>query len=206
MYKLGKFLLFFGLVLLIAIPVLAQTENDNSQPFWNIKPVYFYKTELQNIDGQTLTVLYKNKTYTILVTDKTKLLRNFGSKSNLKEFGVGSILQIYGRRENNTIIEAQLIRNKSIQKRKGTLVGNIVSLDTATQKFVIKSSNRTNITVTVDATTKILQQNTAKSFSDLVLGVKVVATGMWDKSNSTLTEVSKVVIMPAIKSTTTPVQ
>ena len=59
------------------------------------------------------------KTYQVNITEKTQLRRHFGGKSSLSEFSLGDEVNVIGRYTDKTksIIEAVLIRNKSIQKR-----------------------------------------------------------------------------------------
>jgi plastocyanin len=202
-----KLMLAVAVALVVALPVLANDTNTNTNvntntstpPVFRQHSIYLYKTTLTAISGNTLTVTAKSKTYTVNVTDKTKLLRNFGSKSNLAEFSVGNILQISGRLTSETTIDAKIIRNTSIQKRRGTFTGLIDSVDTTTQKFVLKPNSRTTVTVSVTSDTKITQKGVVKTFTDLVVGTKVTASGMWDKSNSTLTEVTKINILTTRK-------
>lgn len=191
-----------ALTVLAVLPVLAQNTNTNanvnvSAPIFRPHSIYLAKAQLTAISGQTLTVTARSKTYTVNVTDKTTLRRRFGSKSNLGEFVVGHNLQIVGKLTSGTTIEARAIRNMSIQKLRATFNGSIESIDAANSKFVLKPTSRKTITVTVSADTKITQSGQAKTFADLTVGAKVTASGVWDKSNDTLTEVSKVVIRPA---------
>jgi plastocyanin len=195
--------------LVVALPVLADNTNTNSNtnvntntstpPVFRQRSIYLYKATLTAISGNTLTVTAKSKTYTVNVTDKTKLLRNFGSKSNLAEFSVGNILQVHGRLTSENVIDAKIIRNTSIQKRRATFTGLVDSVDVTAQKFVLKPNSRTTITVSVTTDTKIAQKGVVKTFADLALATKVTASGMWDKSNNTLTEVTKINILTTRK-------
>lgn len=197
-------------LIIVGLPVFAQdtntnsNNNDNSNVNVNIntnaplnfrpRVVFLAKAELKSISGQVLTALYKNKTYTINVTDKTQLKRRYNGKSNLNEFAVGNILQVVGKLTAENTMEARLIRNLSIQKKNASFNGKIESIDAVNKKFVLKPNVRTTITVTVNDATKIMEKGQVKIFADLEVGMRVTSSGVWDKSNNTLTEVSKVVI------------
>ncbi|MBI5734185.1 MAG: cupredoxin domain-containing protein [Candidatus Kerfeldbacteria bacterium] len=218
MSKQLKLTLALALAAAITLPVLAQDTNTNVNANTNVngnvnapvvkpfkaRPVFFNKAILKTIDGQTLTVTVKDKIYTVNVTDKTKLLRKYGAKSNLGEFAVGNSLQIYGKRTAETVVQASLIRNSSIEKKHGTFLGTIESLDSSAQKFVLKPVSRAKVTVTVLADTKIMYKSKAQTFADLVVGSKLAVSGMWDKSNNTVTEVTKIVVIGLLK--TAPVK
>lgn len=191
----------------ISLPVLAEDVNTNANanasvnanvnaatPAFHPRSIFLSKAQLTAIAGQTLTVTARSKTYTVTVTDKTTLRRRFGGKSNLGEFVVGNTLQVAGKLSAETTIDARAIRNMSIQKVNASFSGAIQSIDAAGQKFVLKPMARKIITVTVSADTKITQAGQAKTFADLQVGMKVTASGVWDRSNDTLTEVKKVVI------------
>ena len=204
MTKQLKFLLALVLAVSVTLPVVAQEVNTNTnanvnatpqtKPF-KARPIFFNKAILKTIDGQTLTVTVKDKVYTVNVTDKTKLLRKYGAKSNLGEFAVGNSLQIYGRRTADTVVQASLIRNSSIEKKHATFLGVIESIDSANQKFVLKPVSRAKVIVTVVADTKIMYKSKAQTFADLVVGSKLAVSGVWDKSNNTVTEVTKIVVV-----------
>lgn len=202
-----KLMLVVAVALVVALPVLADDTNTNTNSNTNVNintstppvfrqhSIYLHKAELTTISANVLTVTAKSKTYTVNVTDKTKLLRKFGAKSNLAEFSLGNILQVQGKLTNENVIEAKIIRNTSIQKRRAAFTGLIDSVDTTAQKFVLKPNSRTTVTVSLTTNTKITQKSVVKTFADLVVGTKVTASGIWDKSNNTLTEVTKINIL-----------
>lgn len=215
-----RFILTLGFALLIAVvaaPVWADNDNTNNNananvninsninvnvnananlpvPAFKQRSIYLAKAELKAIDGQKLTVFAREKTFTVNVTDKTTLRRKFGSASNLGEFVVGHILQISGRLTAETVIDARVIRNMSIQKRNATFTGKIESFDSTNQMFTLKPVARKVVVVTVSPTTKITEKSKPKTFADLQVGMKVTVSGVWDTTNSTLTEVKKIVI------------
>jgi hypothetical protein len=200
MPKYVKVFLVLILMAVVALPLWAEeTNNSNSVnsfdkiKFFKSRPIFFNQAILKTIDGQILTVTVKDKVYAVSVSDKTKLLRKYGAKSNLAEFKVGHKLQVYGKRTAELTMSASLIRNSSIEKKRGTFLGVIESLDLANQKFVLKPTNRAKVTVTVSAATKIIYKSKTLSFADLAVGSKLAVAGVWDKSDNTVTEVSKIV-------------
>lgn len=186
--------IFLFAITLIILPSSVLAGNGLS-----FKPMFWHKAELKAINGTNLIVTVKDKEYQVQVIDKTKLIRRWGAKSNLGEFKINDILQIQGRREGDSIINPRLIRNLSILKKKTTFTGRIENLDAANYKFNLKNKNNGLIVVTFSDTTKILDKRVAKSPADLMVGAEVIASGLWDKNNKTLSEVSQIVIMPIVK-------
>lgn len=166
-------------------------------------PFGFNQVELKTISGTTLpadlTITKDDKTYTVKVTEKTNLLRKFGGKSDLAEFSKGDILSVRGKwtDEAKTVLEARVIRNLSIQKRKGTFWGTIKSK--ADNTFVLAAAKRGDQTVYLSGDTKIVNRmNVTVTFADLKLGDRVRVSGLWDNKLNKITEVTR------IKDWTTP--
>jgi len=162
-------------------------------------PFGFNKVELKAISGTTipadLTVSKDDKAYTVKVTDKTVLLRKFGGKSDLNEFSVGDILSVRGKwtDEAKTILEARVIRDLSIQKRKGTFWGTIKSKSADGLTFVLLSVNRGEQTVMTDASSKFFDRaEKAITFADLKIADRVRVSGLWDSKLNKITEVTRV--------------
>ncbi len=160
-------------------------------------PFGFNRVELKAISGVTvpedLTVSKDDKTYTVKVTEKTNLLRKFGGKSSLAEFSVGDILSVRGKwtNEAKTILEARVIRNLSIQKRKGTFWGTIKSK--ADNTFVLASANRGDQTVYLGGDSKIFTRNQETiTPADLKIGDRVRVSGLWDNKLNKITEVTRI--------------
>ena len=164
-----------------------------------VKSIFLAKAELKAIDGLQLTVVNKTTTYNVILSDKTTLRRKFGSRSNLAEFSVGDILQVFGRKVSDTEVLAKLIRNTSIQKKHGTFLGTIESVNIESKTFILKPVSRPLTTVIVNDATKIIERKSVKVFADLTVGMKVTAAGLWDMRKNTLAEVSKIVIVPKIE-------
>lgn len=131
------------------------------------------------VSANTLTVDGK----VITVSSLTKFVRRFGGSSSLAEVSVGDKVSVVGN--------AKVIRNWSVQKRKGAFVGTIQAM-TATG-FTLQSLNRGLQTVTVSALTKYVdRKEQVINFSNLAAGQKIRAKGLWDSKLNTITEVSQI--------------
>ena len=149
--------------------------------------------ELTAIDGKTLTVSKDGTDYSVTVTDKTKLRRRFWGKAELGEFSVNDQISVYGKwtNEAKTAIEATLIRNLSIQKRRGTFFGVISSIDGL--NLVVKTNKRGDQKVILDNKTKIVNRKMqTMQVADLQTGDRIRLKGLWDQANDTITEVTQV--------------
>lgn len=145
------------------------------------------------INGSSLTVSKNGKSYTVNTDGNTKFRRRFWGASNLGEISVNDHVNVWGvwADDAKTTITARLIRDTSIQKRRGVFIGTISSL--SSNGFVLASKHRGNQTVTVSSSTKYIGRNeVAMSFSNLKTGDRVRVRGLWDKTNSTITEVTEV--------------
>lgn len=149
-----------------------------------------FSSSLTAVNKNTLTV----GTYTVIVSDSTKILRRFGGKSDLLEFNVGDNLQVLGKTgSNENTVDAKLIRNLSLQKRRGAFVGIVKSIKPETGEFVLETLNRGDQAVSVDS--KTLYRNRQEkniNFSDLKVGHKIRVKGLWDNKLNTVTEVRNI--------------
>lgn len=146
-----------------------------------------------SIDGSTLTITSENNTYTVLTDTKTQFRRLFWGKSSMEEISVNDLVKVIGKWQNEekTQIKATLIRNLSIQKRHGTFFGVVKSI--GEKSFVIQTAQRGEIIIEVSDTTKLVDRVMDEIvFSDIKVGHKIRIKGVWDKANSTLTEVSQI--------------
>lgn len=133
------------------------------------------------------------KSVVVNVTNETKILRRFGGKSILAEFGVNDEIQVVGKWTDDikTALDAMVIRNLSLQKRFGAFVGTISSI--GTNSLVLNTIQRGSQTVTISANTKLVgRRKQTIAFSDLVVGNRIGVKGLWDKKNNTITEVVQV--------------
>ncbi|MBI4084370.1 MAG: hypothetical protein HY431_00520, partial [Candidatus Levybacteria bacterium] len=78
--------------------------------------VHLVGAEVTAVGGDTITVEKDGKTYTVNTDIKTKFRRHFWGKSELVEFSIGNMVNIWGTwaDETQTTINAKMIKNLSI--------------------------------------------------------------------------------------------
>jgi len=132
------------------------------------------------------------KTYTVNITDETRLVRRFGGKSELSEFSEGDKINVFGKftDDNKLIINAKLIRNISIQKRWGAFFGEVTVKNS--DNFVIKTIERGDQTVYFGSSKFLNHKKEIITYSDIKLGDRVRIKGVWDKTLNKISEVDEV--------------
>lgn len=143
---------------------------------------------------KTLTVSKDDKTYTVNIDTKTQLRRKFWGKATLEEMQVNDIVSVHGKwtDDTQTIIQAVLIRDLSIQKRYGVFFGTVQS-PVSDDTMVIQTVARGTQTVKLSSKTKYTDR-TGKTIkqSDIIAGHRVRVKGLWDSANNIITEVTQV--------------
>ena len=160
------------------------------------------------IDGETLTVVEDEKTFTVLTDTNTKFRRKFWGTSSLNEISINDLVSIVGRWQNEerTQIKATMVRNISVQKRYGVFFGVVTSVTES--GFVIQSAQRGNLTVSVLGTTNIVNRvMSVIILSDIEVGHRVRVKGTWNNINSTISDTVQVKdfsipVLPSPTSTT----
>ena len=145
------------------------------------------------IDGETLTVVKDEKTYSVLTDSSTKFRRRFWGTSSLSEISVNDLVHVVGRWQNEekTQVGAIIVRNMSIQKRYGVFFGVVTSVSDS--GFVIQSAQRGNLTVSISDTTNIVNRiMDVITLSDIEVGHRVRVKGTWDSVNLTITDIVQV--------------
>lgn len=128
--------------------------------------------------------------YKIEVATTTNVVRQHWGKAvmGLSEFSVGDIVNAYGNLDSTDyfLIHAKNLRNVSIQKLHAVVEGEVSSVSSSTNSFVIsvKKDGTNTVTINTDANTQISSRNNLKTFSDIQVGMKVVVRGIWDKTLS----------------------
>ena len=132
-------------------------------------------------------------------TSLSKIVRHYWGASEIDEFSVGDIVNVYGYLDeaDSYLIRAKTVRNVSIQKIHNVFKGVIESIDASSTSFILKTEERGNQTVMVSGETKIIKPQPvlcvkapclpveiAGSFSDLRVGMKAIVRGLWDKALS----------------------
>ena len=143
--------------------------------------------------GTTLIVNKDGKDYTVITDTKTQFRRLFWGKSSLDEISVNDMINVHGKwvDEAKTQIQATLVRNLSIQKRFGVFFGEVTSL--VSNGFIVKTVARGDQTVTVSSSTKFVnRRGETIPQSDILVNHRVRIRGLWDRTNSVITEVTEV--------------
>lgn len=146
------------------------------------------------------------KTYQINVLSTTNLVRAFGGKSSLAEFSVGDKVMIFGKftDSTDTAINANTIRDLSIQKRWGVFFGQITALNS--NNFVMQTVERGVQTVYFGTSKFVNRKEAAINYADLKVGDRVRVKGVWDKTLNQISEVSQIkdFSLPVIAPTSVP--
>ncbi len=143
----------------------------------------------------SMSVSENGVTYTVNLNANTVLRRKFGAKSSLDEISTGDTVNVIGKFTDDakTAILARMIRDLSVQKRKATFVGEITSLTSGGFVMSTVSEKRTDQTVTISTTTKLVNRKEVTIVqTDLKVGDRVRVKGMWNNDTSTVTEVTQV--------------
>lgn len=135
----------------------------------------------------TLQLQVDTTTYTVNLTVDTKIVRRFYGRSALEEFAVGDTLKVKGTLDPSIdpdTINASYIRDVSIQRKGGTFVGRITSIDAAAKTFVldVRGKQRPDQTVKVSDATKIYLGHLEGRFDQLAVGQTARVLGVWRKS------------------------
>ncbi len=156
-------------------------------------PASIIDGQVTSVSGSALTVTKSGKTFTVNTDSNTKFRRHFWGNGSLSDISVNDKVNVWGSFTDDakTTIQATMIRDLSVMKRKGTFFGTVKSVSTS--GFVITTLNRGDQTVTVSGTTKFVNRKEQTiSLSDIKTGDKIRVKGMWDKANSTITEVAQI--------------
>ncbi|MDO8608942.1 MAG: DUF5666 domain-containing protein [bacterium] len=151
--------------------------------------------DVTNISGNTVTVTLNTKTYTVNTDLNTRFIRHFWGKSSLSEISIGDKLNIWGKYTDDlqTIIQAKLIRNMSVMKRFGVFVGMVSNFNNTNFTFTFATVQRGNQNVTFASTTKCVnRKNVVMNCSDIQNGHRIRVRGVWDKTNSTIKEITEI--------------
>jgi hypothetical protein len=173
--------------------------------FFNTRAI-LNKAKITGKGVGSLTVEKDGISYTVNIDDKTKLRRKFFGDATIDEMSVGNLVNIFGKWTDDThkAIQAVLIRDLSIQKRKGVFVGDVTTV--SGNDITITTVHRGIQKATVVSSTKFVDRKEGTlTLADIKVGHRVRIKGMWDSSNNTITEVTQVkdYSLP-VKATPTP--
>lgn len=130
-------------------------------------------------------------TWTVNTGSTTQLVRRYGgAMTSLSEITIGDFVSFSGTIATGAtspfVVDAKVLKDWSIQKKNATFEGTITSVDGANSSFVLTSNNRGAVTVKVATTTEIKKDSTSGTFADIIAGLRVTATGLYNNVNSTL--------------------
>ncbi|QQG44472.1 MAG: hypothetical protein HYW86_00965 [Candidatus Roizmanbacteria bacterium] len=148
--------------------------------------------EVTAITDSSLTVSKDGKSYTVNTDSKTQFRRHFWGKSSLAEISIGDNVNVLGKftDEAKTTILAKMIRDTSIQKRKGVFFGTVTS---KTDTTLVIDTKRGVETVTIDGATKIVARDEKTMTATAInVGDRVRVKGLWDKTLNTISDVTQV--------------
>ncbi len=205
--NLSKKITAVALSLVVAGAVLAPVtlaDNDTASPTSGMRPGLnrLFRINSRAAIGSgvvaskgtnSFVVTKDGKNITIDVSDKTQFRRRFWGKSSFGEIQTGDTVNVIGlwADDSHTTINATLVRDLSIQKRAGIFFGIVKSVNS--NVWVITTLKRGDQTVTVDTTTKLVnRRGETISLGDVEVGDRIRVRGIWDKSASTITQVTHV--------------
>jgi hypothetical protein len=157
------------------------------------KMVRLGRATITAIGSSSITVTSNSKTYTVNITSITNLRRHYFGRATLTEFSVNDLVDIVGlyTDDTGTTVNARLIRNVSIMKRRGVFFGTVSAKTDTT--ITLASKERSTQTITVSSNTRYLNQNgTATTIATINIGDTIRVSGLWDKANNTITEVTTI--------------
>jgi hypothetical protein len=177
--------------------------ESNECPFENnnfYSEVLIQAGVITDIGDKTIGVSVFGYNYKINI-ENTNLLRQYWVTSELDEFLVGDVVNIFGYldQDNYYLIHAKTIRNISLQKRISVLKGLVGSIDNTMKTFVLQTSDNGDQIVVVNSETKIIKSepvfciqmigvycpsfiSTLVSFESLTVGEGMVVRGVWDEN------------------------
>lgn len=151
-------------------------------------PVLLTHSTINSISGSTLSVSLNNISYTVNTTNTTAFFRRFFAPSFLAQFSVGDIVNVRGAwtDPSHTAINADFIRDTSIQERHDSFVGTVTGLNNS--GFTLRSFSRGTLTVIVPSTARLVDRNGSTIFfSSIAVNDSVNLDGLWDRTHTSIT-------------------
>lgn len=132
------------------------------------------------------------KAYKVNMSTTTNLIREFGGKSSLTEFSVGDKIIVFGKftDSSQTTIDANTIRDISIQKRWGAFFGKVTTINS--DNFVMTTIERGTQTVYFGTAKFVNRKEVGIIYGDVKIGDRVRVKGVWDKTLNKINEVTQV--------------
>lgn len=149
--------------------------------------------KVTSVNGTTFGMNTKEgKSFTVNA-ESAQVLRKMGGKGVVSEFTIGDEVNVVGTftDEAKTTIKAKLVRNTSIQRVKGTFMAKVISK--STNSMIIQPEKRSNQTVKISSTTKIINRKEQKmTFSEIQVNDQIRVKGVWNKENNEILSVEEV--------------
>lgn len=204
-----KTTLSLGVLSLLAVFAFAVPVNGKEDDHLNsVKASNIYlQGTLTAMSGNTLpatlTMTSGATSYIVNVPANANIDRKYNGESNLGEFILGDTIQVWGKLSDSVTntIDVTRVRDISIQRAGGTFKGTIVALDCANNKFTFKPEERSQQTVNLSTTTKIIRGGQKIACKDLVAKEKTKVIGLWRKTSNRIDADRIIVNMRSISGT-----
>ena len=132
------------------------------------------------------------------VTADTNIVPKYMGKADLSELAVGDKLMVVGKLQEDGSVNANLVKDQSIHVTFFARNGEVMSIDTAANTFVIKNDKK-EFKIFVSANTKFAKVGVKlPTIADLIVGDKVVVRGVIRQAANEITADS-VVIRPNVE-------
>lgn len=122
--------------------------------------------------------------WNVVADANTQLVRRSGGASSIAEISVGDFMSFQGMLVTGVssplTVQAQVIKDWSVQRTRASFHGNVQSVDAAMRSFVLASEDKKSITVSVTSSTRIVKGDAQGIFTDIALGAKVTASGLYN--------------------------
>jgi hypothetical protein len=226
---LGLGSIFLGLALIFSVGSFVKADNENNHGDNNENE---QKTQVHNVgstlevhifddgkvlvrgakvtgvSGNTISAITAwnnaNLNWTVNTDGSVQVLRRFGGMASISEIANGDFVSFSGTLSAGPTftVNANVVKDWSIQKAHATFVGTVSSINVGAQNFVLASEDRGSVTVQVNSMTKIMKGDSTMAFADIVVGGKVSAGGLYDNQNHIVTADMVKIYLPAIVRTT----
>lgn len=140
------------------------------------------------INSSSIIVNNNGTSIQVDISAETHFRRKFWGNSSLSEISVGDSVEVIGKWTSDAKngITAKLIRDKSIQKRKGVFFGTVKSLTSS--GFVVTTIHKEDQTVTFGTAKIIDRKEGILTQEDIKVGDKIRIKGVWNSTAKTITE------------------
>ncbi len=129
--------------------------------------------------------------WAITTDGNTEFVRRFGGASGVSEISVNDFVSFSGMILTTTAspitVQAKVLKNWSVQRAHATFNGSVTSINADAKSFVLQTEERGTITVQTTADTKIVKEDATALFTDIAVGTKITAGGLYDNALKILT-------------------